>query len=226
VLDYLGRYVFRVAITNTRIVGLDDRTVTIRHKHRTSNRWRTTRLPGHEFMRRFLQHVLPKGLHKVRYFGLWHHTRREQAARARLLLQLAGPTTARHAEAIEVAADPPADRAQPQICPLQTRPADLHSAPFPQAGVRAMTPRAVSSEPHRRPRRTHADEGRIFTRCRRRPRDWRRQLRVWADVPTAIPAPTRDILLTAAGRPVASPRLETDSRRPKLPSRTPNLKSP
>jgi hypothetical protein len=117
VLDYLARYVFRVAISNTRIVALDDRTVTIRHKHRKSNRWRTSRLPGHEFMRRFLQHVLPKGLHKVRYFGLWHHTRREQAARARLLLQLARPPTARHAEAIEAAANPPAGQAQPQICP-------------------------------------------------------------------------------------------------------------
>ena len=39
-------------------------------------------------MRRFLQHVLPKGLHKIRYYGLWHPSRREQAARARLLLQL------------------------------------------------------------------------------------------------------------------------------------------
>ena len=54
VLDYLARYVFRVAITNTRIVGLDDEAVAIRHKHRKSNRWRITRIPGQEFMRRFL----------------------------------------------------------------------------------------------------------------------------------------------------------------------------
>ena len=72
VLRYLARYVFRVAITEGRIVGLDDDGVTIRHKHRASGRWHTTRLSGHEFMRRFLQHVLPKGLHKVRYSGLWH----------------------------------------------------------------------------------------------------------------------------------------------------------
>ena len=39
-------------------------------------------------MRRFLQHVLPKGLHKVRYSGLWHHSRRDHAARARQLLAL------------------------------------------------------------------------------------------------------------------------------------------
>src|SRR4051812_27442354 len=88
VLDYLARYVFRVAITNARIVGLDDRTVTIRCKDRRLNQWRTSRMPGDEFMRRFLQHVLPKGLHKVRYFGLWHPSHREQAARVRQLLWL------------------------------------------------------------------------------------------------------------------------------------------
>ncbi len=91
VLDYLARYVFRVAITNTRIVGLDDRAVTIRHKERASNQWLTTRMPGHEFMRRFLQHILPKGLHKVRYFGLWHPSRRKQAARVRQFLLLDHP---------------------------------------------------------------------------------------------------------------------------------------
>ena len=88
VLRYLARYVFRVAITEGRIVRLDDDGVTIRHKHRASGRWHTTRLNGHEFMRRFLQHVLPKGLHKVRYSGLWHHSRRDHAARARQLLAL------------------------------------------------------------------------------------------------------------------------------------------
>jgi hypothetical protein len=88
VLRYLARYVFRVAITNSRIVGLDDKDVTIRHKDRKSMQWRTTRLSGHEFMRRFLQHVLPKGLHKVRYYGLWHPARREHASRAQLLLRL------------------------------------------------------------------------------------------------------------------------------------------
>src|ERR1700728_5012503 len=82
VLEYLARYVFRVAITNTRIVGLDDQGVVIRHKHRKSNRWQISRISGHEFMRRFLQHVLPQGLHKVRYFGLWHPSKRKQAARS------------------------------------------------------------------------------------------------------------------------------------------------
>jgi len=92
VVRYLARYVFRVAITNNRIVGLDDNGVTIRYKQRKSGKWQNTRLNGHEFMRRFLQHVLPKGLHKVRYYGLWHPARREHAQRARLMLLLDRPT--------------------------------------------------------------------------------------------------------------------------------------
>jgi hypothetical protein len=88
VLDYLARYVFRVAITNARLVAVDDNTVTLRYRHRKSARWRNCRLAGGEFMRRFLQHVLPKGFHKVRYFGLWHPSKRDLAAQARLLLQL------------------------------------------------------------------------------------------------------------------------------------------
>src|SRR5208282_3178112 len=95
VLRYLARYVFRTAIANNRITGLDEDGVTFRHKHRASNRWRQTRLSGPKFMRRFLQHVLPKGLHKVRYFGLWHPSKREDAARARLLLLLDRQATPR-----------------------------------------------------------------------------------------------------------------------------------
>jgi hypothetical protein len=124
VLRYLARYVFRVAITNSRIVGLDESGVTLRHKHRASNRWRTIQLSGHEFMRRFLQHVLPKGLHKIRYYGLWHPTRRTHARQARLLLLLSRPASsdldAPSSDAVADAIDPsghhtPCD--EPRICP-------------------------------------------------------------------------------------------------------------
>jgi hypothetical protein len=124
VLRYLARYVFRVAITNNRIVGLDEGGVTLRHKHRASNRWRIIRLTGHEFMRRFLQHVLPKGLHKIRYYGLWNPARREQARRARLLLLLSRPASSdletRSSETIGDAADRPGDHtpcAERRVCP-------------------------------------------------------------------------------------------------------------
>jgi Putative transposase len=65
VLDYLARYVFRIALTNVRIVGLDEETVTFQYKVRKTGCSRTCRLSGEEFIRRFLQHVLPRGFHKV-----------------------------------------------------------------------------------------------------------------------------------------------------------------
>jgi hypothetical protein len=94
VLRYLSRYVFRIAISNARILGMDDTHVTFRYKDRSSDTWRTLRLPGVEFLRRFLQHVLPRGFHKIRYFGLWHHSKRDLASRAWLLLILEKPTDA------------------------------------------------------------------------------------------------------------------------------------
>jgi hypothetical protein len=94
VLDYLARYVFRVALTNARIVGLDGNGVSIQYTDRKTGRRRACRLSGDEFMRRFLQHVLPRGFHKIRYFGLWHPAQRHNAARIRQMLQLQAPPKA------------------------------------------------------------------------------------------------------------------------------------
>ncbi len=94
VLTYLSRYVFRTAISNARILGMDQTPVTFRWKDRGADAWRIERLPGVEFLRRFLQHVLPRGFHKVRYYGLWHPAKRDQSNRAWLLLILATPADA------------------------------------------------------------------------------------------------------------------------------------
>lgn len=88
VLNYLSRYVFRTAISNARILDMDDTHVTFRWKDRDSDTWRIVRLPGVEFLRRFLQHVLPRGFHKCRYYGLWHSSKRDLSSRAWLLLIL------------------------------------------------------------------------------------------------------------------------------------------
>jgi Putative transposase/Transposase zinc-binding domain len=121
VLRYLARYVFRIAISNARIVDLNASTVTIRYKERKSSHWRTCSFQGHEFVRRFLQHILPKGFHKVRYFGLWHPSKRDTAARARLLLQLertATPAAEPVMPTDRKASDQnPATAAQPRRCP-------------------------------------------------------------------------------------------------------------
>ena len=57
------------------------------------------------FLRRFLQHVLPRGFHKVRYFGLWHPAQRDNAARVRQMLQLRAPPKL----------DPPQDPVEPRV---------------------------------------------------------------------------------------------------------------
>lgn len=68
-LKYLAPYVFRVAIGDRRIVSCDEQQVTFSYRKSGSRRYRTLTLPPHEFIRRFLQHVLPTGFQKVRHYG-------------------------------------------------------------------------------------------------------------------------------------------------------------
>ena len=68
-LKYLSRYVFKVGISEGRIVRADDAQVVFRYRKVGSSRQRTMALSPREFIRRFLQHVLPRGFMKVRYFG-------------------------------------------------------------------------------------------------------------------------------------------------------------
>jgi Putative transposase/Transposase zinc-binding domain len=71
VLDYLGRYTHRVAISNERIVGMDEDSVSLRIRDSAhGNRRRTLRLPAHSFIDRFLLHVLPTGFKRIRHYGL------------------------------------------------------------------------------------------------------------------------------------------------------------
>ena len=87
VLRHLARSVHRVAITDARIVRVDAATVTFRYRDATARAWRTMTLAGEEFLRRFLQHVLPRGFHNVRYYGFWRP--RASATRKQLQQQLA-----------------------------------------------------------------------------------------------------------------------------------------
>lgn len=68
-MKYLGAYVFRVAISDARISSYDGSRVTFKYQKVGSSRWRHCTLPVLEFMRRFLQHTLPKGFVKIRHFG-------------------------------------------------------------------------------------------------------------------------------------------------------------
>jgi len=92
VLQYLARYVHRIAITNNRILSIKTGEVTFRYKEtgkrkkKRESRWRTMTLPAKEFIRRFLQHVPPKGFHKVRYYGLLSSANRPLLKQVQLLL--------------------------------------------------------------------------------------------------------------------------------------------
>lgn len=79
-VKYLGRYTHRIAISNERILALDDGAVTFAWRDRTQgDRQRTMTLPAVEFLRRFLLHVLPDGFQRIRHYGL--HANRRAAAR-------------------------------------------------------------------------------------------------------------------------------------------------
>jgi hypothetical protein len=86
VLTYLSRYVYRVAIANNSIIAMGNDHVKFRYQNADTRQWKTMRLTAMEFLRRFLQHVLPKGFHKVRYFGILHPTNRKTMKRLQLLL--------------------------------------------------------------------------------------------------------------------------------------------
>jgi hypothetical protein len=96
VLAYLSRYTHRVAISNSRLIAADARSVTFKVKDyrvQGPGRYTTMTLGTHEFIRRFLIHVLPKGFHCIRHYGLLAGARDENITQARQLLAAAGTAT-------------------------------------------------------------------------------------------------------------------------------------
>ncbi len=97
VLAYLARYTHRVAIANSRLITLDDTQVIFKWKDyraRGRERYKTMTLPAHEFIRRFLIHVLPNGFHRIRHYGLFANGGRvANIARARELLGVVAAQT-------------------------------------------------------------------------------------------------------------------------------------
>jgi Putative transposase len=118
---HLSRYTHRVAISNSRLVAADDAGVAFRWKDYridSPRRWKTMRLHPHEFIRRFLMHVLPRGFHRIRHYGLFANaSRAENIAKARALL----------------GADPPPADPQPEVAPDGPR---VAPCPCPRCGAR------------------------------------------------------------------------------------------
>jgi hypothetical protein len=92
VLDYVGRYTHRVAISNHRVLDIEDGHVRFRYKdsrRHSSSKPKTMTLAATEFIRRFLLHVLPAGFHRIRYYGwLGSRVRHEKLAQCRRLLHM------------------------------------------------------------------------------------------------------------------------------------------
>ena len=113
VLDYLGRYTHRIAISDQRLCSIDDGSVRFRYtdyRRAGASRQRTMTVSATEFIRRMLLHVLPSGFHRIRYYGfLANRNRREQLAECRRLLlaaplpeaEHAGPVTTDHRDCYE-----------------------------------------------------------------------------------------------------------------------------
>jgi hypothetical protein len=88
-IEYLGRYIFRIAISNHRIVSVGKDTVTFKYRdNRDQGEEKLMTLHAHEFIRRFLAHVLPKGFVRIRHFGLHHASCRKKLQHARRTLGL------------------------------------------------------------------------------------------------------------------------------------------
>jgi hypothetical protein len=119
VLAYLARYTHRVAIANSRLIALDEAGVTFRckdYRRNGSERYRTMTLDPGEFIRRFLLHVLPKGFHRIRHYGLLASAgRKANIAHARELLAAPRPE-ARCSEPDNADAAAPTDWRPPCPC--------------------------------------------------------------------------------------------------------------
>ena len=71
ILEYLARYIFKIAISNNRILSDKNGQITFKYQNSKTGKWKTMALDAEEFLRRFLQHVLPRGFHKVRSYGFF-----------------------------------------------------------------------------------------------------------------------------------------------------------
>ena len=126
VLAYLSRYTHRVAISNRRLVSADANTVAFKYKdYRVDGRerFKTMTVATGEFIRRFLIHVLPKGFHRIRHYGLLANgNRAENVAKARELLAVPPPAVEHEPQS------PTGDGDAPQV----------HSRPCPCCGSRML----------------------------------------------------------------------------------------
>ena len=120
-VKYLAPYVFKVAISNSRIVKVENRIVTFCYRKPKSSRLRTMALDVMEFIRRFLQHVLPTGFMKVRYFGFLNPNCNVEIKTVSALIELSYGFSLPELEAHDLGPW------QPIVCPLCGGTLKLHA---------------------------------------------------------------------------------------------------
>jgi hypothetical protein len=119
-LKYLAPYIFQVAISNKRLLKLEDGTVTFKYKDGKTKEWKAKTMPVEKFIASFLQHVLPRRFVKVRYYGLLSSQQREQLEKVKELLtvQNAKPETPATGEPpAEVPEEPTEEKSKTLCCP-------------------------------------------------------------------------------------------------------------
>jgi len=145
VLAYLSRYTHRVAISNSRLLALDERGVTFRWKDyraKGRTRYKAMTLAPEEFMRRFLLHVLPGGFHRIRHYGLLANgTRKASLAAARQLLGANAEVQALDAD--EAAHDESGSKPPTFVCRQCGQPMAMLLLLAPDCSIRA-PPRAAA----------------------------------------------------------------------------------
>ncbi len=117
VLNYLARYVFRVAISNSRLERFEHGEVTFRYRENRSQQLHRVTLPAQKFIHRFLLHVLPRGCAKVRYYGIWSPACRKQLQQARSLLAAVTNSTTLDSAPPALLTEPASPTTQTTRCP-------------------------------------------------------------------------------------------------------------
>ena len=151
VVQYLGRYTHRVAISNRRIQSIEDGKVSFSYKdYRQEGQKKIMTLDAVEFIRRFLQHVLPPGFHKIRYYGILA-TRNRKTKLAGLQRSLGYCLANQSAVATGHPHGEAADDAEPRVCPDCGAPALRYYRPFAAwaptgPGVSRAPPRLLKPE--------------------------------------------------------------------------------
>jgi hypothetical protein len=150
VLEYLSRYTHRVALSNSRLRAIADGQVTFTYRDRRDhNRLKELTLSAHEFIRRFLQHVTPPGLCRMRHYGfLSNRTKEQQLARCRALLHQPETPTAdgsSRTTAVVLPGTGPDSRRCPQCGQGNMVRVERLPKPAPREGVTSATPPVPNS---------------------------------------------------------------------------------